>query len=256
MKRLLCLLAFLLMHVVAAAAQTAVVTRNVNLRTDSSTDTAPVAKLKPGARLELLDPGPSNGFLHVKTEDGKEGWAWGRNVRIESGAGATAAVAAAATAGSAQHVGPARLYPTSAMTPGKADTLSVDELTKSYTEGCPASKAHCTYSQAHRNVPAPVHKHVYDEYNVPQARRNIKNGEVDHFYPLCAGGANDISNLWYEPAVNDWNGQDFGFHAKDKLETYICAQIKAGKLEPQEAYDRITGDWVKFYVDEGLDDEN
>jgi hypothetical protein len=30
---------------------------------------------------------------------------------------------------------------------------------------------------------------VYDKYNVPQAKRNIANGEVDHLYPLCAGGS-------------------------------------------------------------------
>ncbi len=101
-----------------------------------------------------------------------------------------------------------------------------------------------------------MHKQVYDEYAVPQANRNIKNGEVDHFYPLCAGGANDITNLWYQPAINDWNGEDFGFHAKDKLEAYICVEIKAGRLSPKDAYDRMTKDWVKFYVDEGLNEMN
>jgi hypothetical protein len=30
-------------------------------------------------------------------------------------------------------------------------------------------------------------------------------------------------------------------------------QIKAGKLDPKEAFDRITQDWVTFYLDEGLD---
>jgi hypothetical protein len=40
---------------VGAAAQTAVVTRNVNLRPDSSSHHAPMATLKPGAQLTLLD---------------------------------------------------------------------------------------------------------------------------------------------------------------------------------------------------------
>lgn len=105
-------------------------------------------------------------------------------------------------------------------------------------------------------MPTSIQKKVYDEYNVPQSQRNIKSGEVDHFYPLCAGGSNDMSNLWYQPAVDAWNGGDLGYHAKDKLETYICAQIKAGNLDPTEAYDRITKDWVKFYLDEGLNKKN
>jgi hypothetical protein len=151
------------------------------------------------------------------------------------------------------HVGPAKLYPDVTMTPGKAETLSVAALTKTYTEGCPAHKGSCTYSQAHRNVPSSEHKQVYDEYDVPKAARNIKHGEVDHFYPLCAGGSNDIGNLWYQPVDNDWNGKPFGFHEKDKLEAYICQQIKAGKLDPADAYKRMTADWVKFYLDEGLD---
>jgi uncharacterized protein YraI len=257
MKRLLFLVVFVLLHAATATAQTAIVTRNVNLRADPSTENSPVVALKPGAQLELLDPNASNGFLHVKTQEGKEGWAWSRNVRIQApGTASTATTTLSTTAANTQHVGPDRLYPTPSMTPGKPDTLILDDLTKTYTEHCPASKATCTYSQSHRDVNTALHKQIYDEYNVPQAGRNIKTGEVDHFYPLCAGGSNDKQNLWYQPAANDWNGKDFGYHAKDKLETYICVQIKAGKLQPQEAYDRMTGDWVKFYMDEGLDDED
>jgi uncharacterized protein YgiM (DUF1202 family) len=243
MRKVFSLLLFLLLQASLSAAQTAVVTRNVNLRPDASTNGAPIDTLKIGTKLELVETAKTNGFLHVKTEDGKEGWAWSRNLHLETNAATS----------STQHVGPANLYPDLKMTPGLAATLDVDALKKTYTDNCPDSKPSCTYSQDHRNVPASVHKKVYDEYNVPQDQRNIKDGEVDHFYPLCAGGSNDILNLWYQPAVGDWSGKDFGYHTKDKLETFICAQIKAGKLDPKEAYDRITQDWVKFYLDEGLD---
>jgi uncharacterized protein YgiM (DUF1202 family) len=246
MKRVFSLFLFLLLQAGLAAAQTAVVTQNVNLRPDASTKGASVETLKTGTKLELVETDQTNGFLHVKTEDGKEGWAWSRNVHIQTN-GATA---------NAQHIGPANLYPDLSMTPGLAATLSVDDLTKTYTDNCPDSKPSCTYSQDHRNVPASVHKKVYDEYNVAPDQRNIKDGEVDHFYPLCAGGSNDISNLWYQPAVGNWNGKDFGYHTKDKLEAYICVQIKAGRLDPKEALDRITEDWVKFYLDEGLDKQH
>ena len=146
-----------------------------------------------------------------------------------------------------QHVGPSALYPDPNTTPGLADTLKVEDLTAVYTDNCPSHKTECTYSQDHRNVPREEHTQVYDEYNVPQAARNIHDGEVDHFYPLCAGGSNDITNLWYQPAVNMWNGRNFGFHQKDDLETWVCKQIKAGQLVPKEAFDRITTDWVKYY---------
>lgn len=44
-----------------------------------------------------------------------------------------------------------------------------------------------------------------------------------------------------------WNGRNYGFHEKDDLEAWVCAQIKAGKLDSREAFDRMTSDWVKFY---------
>lgn len=245
-RRLVLILGLLLVHAVVAAGQTAIATRNVNLRPEASTSGQPLSTLKAGDQVELLDPTATNGFLHVRTRDGKEGWAWQRNLHVQPGV----------TEATGRHVGPANLYPNSKLTPGRADTLDVNDLTSRYTERCPHAKTSCTYSQSHRDVSGPLHKRVYDEYNVPPAERNITSGEVDHFYPLCAGGSNDISNLWYEPADSGWNSRNFGYHTKDKLETYVCTQIKKGKLDPREAYDRMTKDWVKFYLDEGLDKIN
>jgi len=243
MKRILCLPFVLLLLTLAASAQTATVKRNVNLRTDPSTNNNPVKTLIPPAHLDLVEPDTTDGYLHVRTTDGQEGWVWGRNITLASPSISTARTG---------HVGPPQLYPDSIKTPGMADTLKASDLTKRYTEDCPSNKSSCTYSQAHRNVPASVHTQVYDEYNIAAADRNIKFGEVDHFYPLCAGGSNDIKNLWDQPAENEWNGQNYGYHEKDKLETYVCEQIKAGKLNPKDAYNRITSDWVKFYLDVGL----
>ena len=149
----------------------------------------------------------------------------------------------------AHHVGPAQLYPNPDLTPGQAETVDLDDLTDRWE--CPASihKVDCTYSQAHRSVSNKTHTKVYEEYEVSQSKRNGKNGEVDHFDPLCNGGSNDIKNLWYQPAKNMWNGKDFGYHAKDDLESWVCTQVKAGKLDPKEAFTKITSDWVKFYMD-------
>lgn len=112
------------------------VTRNVNLRPDASRNGAPVETLKIGTKLELVETEQTNGFLRVKTEDGTEGWAWSRNLQVQ-----TSGVAA-----NAPHVGPANLYPNPSITPGLAATLSVDDLTKTYTNNCPGSKPSCTYS--------------------------------------------------------------------------------------------------------------
>ena len=147
----------------------------------------------------------------------------------------------------ANHVGPEKLYPDPTMTLGKAETVSLDDLTAEWE--CPNAidKDSCTYSQSHRAVSKSTHTKVYDEYAVKPAERNIKHGEVDHFDPLCNGGSNDIQNLWYQPITNKWNGKNFGFHEKDALETWICVEVKAGRLDPKEAFQKITADWVAYY---------
>jgi len=148
------------------------------------------------------------------------------------------------------HIAPSSLYPDSRLTAGNADTLQRSDLIATYHDNCPQGKASCTYSQDHRNVTPQVHQQVYTEYNVPKEEQNILYGEVDHFWPLCAGGSNDIANLWYQPISNPWNGNNYGFKEKDRLETWICAQIKAGTItDIQGTYDAVTNDWMKFYLD-------
>ena len=85
MRRILRTLVFVLSCVCLSASQTAVVTRNVNLRPDPSTSATPLAKLSPQTPLQLLETGPTNGFLHVKAED-QTGWVWSKNVRIQQSA--------------------------------------------------------------------------------------------------------------------------------------------------------------------------
>ena len=83
--------------------------------------------------------------------------------------------------------------------------------------------------------------------------KKIKQGkyEVDHYVALCQGGSNDLSNLWIQPRINKYKKVNYGFAEKDLLEQYICGKIKEGTLTPKEAYNKITTDWVKFYLESG-----
>src|SRR6476469_7449368 len=75
----------LLVIAVSVCAQTTgkvEVTRNVNLRVDASTALDPIEMLRPPERLDLIEPGKVNGYYHVRSEDGDEGWVWGNNVRV------------------------------------------------------------------------------------------------------------------------------------------------------------------------------
>ncbi|MBZ5521456.1 MAG: SH3 domain-containing protein [Acidobacteriia bacterium] len=84
MKRFLCVLMLALLSVGLAGSQTAVVTRNVNLRPDASTSQDAIATLTPGTQLQLLSPDKTNGYYQVKTPDGKSGFVFARNVKVQA----------------------------------------------------------------------------------------------------------------------------------------------------------------------------
>ena len=98
------------------------------------------------------------------------------------------------------------LGPVSACTPGEASVDDVATL--------------CHEKQARRCKPdAAVHKAVAKAYDVPGC------GEVDHYIPLCLGGANSAKNLWCQQ----------NFRGKDKLEARLCRSVCAGKLSLEAA---------------------
>lgn len=70
-------------------AQTAVVTRNVYVRSDPSTNNRAITKLVPGARLQLVERPPISGYYHVKTDTGTAGFVWGRNIQLQPSANVT-----------------------------------------------------------------------------------------------------------------------------------------------------------------------
>src|SRR5215470_2592162 len=108
------------------AAQHATVKRNVNLRSDPSKNNPAIELLQADSTLTVLDPTPQNGYYHVKTGDGQEGWVWGRNIslRAETGEPSTPSPSLPPkqpTPPSGAKAGPTELYPDPARTPGVAN---------------------------------------------------------------------------------------------------------------------------------------
>jgi hypothetical protein len=94
-----------------ASAQSLVVKRNVNLRSDASTSIKPITLLTPPTQLALLDPDKQNGLYHVRTSGGQEGWVWAKNVTLEN----------APPPPSLTRIGPPEIYPDSTRAPGLAN---------------------------------------------------------------------------------------------------------------------------------------
>lgn len=96
MKRLAGGLVFCLLWSGLATAQTAVVKRDVNLRSEASTSSDVLEKLRSGAQLQLAGSDKTNGFYHVTAPDGQEGWVWARNIEIAISGGTPTATPAPA----------------------------------------------------------------------------------------------------------------------------------------------------------------
>jgi hypothetical protein len=66
-----------------ARAQTVTIARNVNLRPEQSSQYPPIRLLKPNEPpMELLEPQPLDGYYHVKTSAGEDGYVWSRSVHV------------------------------------------------------------------------------------------------------------------------------------------------------------------------------
>jgi hypothetical protein len=59
-----------------------IVKRSSNLRPTPSSAKKPLQKLAVSDEVEILDETPQNGYYHVRTEDGTEGWVWGKALRL------------------------------------------------------------------------------------------------------------------------------------------------------------------------------
>lgn len=134
-------------------------------------------------------------------------------------------------------VGPKTLYPNPALTPGLIATQNIADLT--------ATSACGTYSQCHRATSAALKTQVRSEYS--GCPSGAGQSEIDHFVPLALGGADDVKNLWCEPLDLPWQGGNYGFKTKDKLENYLVIEVKAGLLAPANAQQCILDDWVACY---------
>lgn len=98
------------------------------------------------------------------------------------------------------------------------------------------------YTATVRDVPDSLKKQVFAEYGIPWSEHG--NYEVDHIISLELGGSNDISNLYPESYLIQYNA-----HVKDGFENHLRSLVCKGELPLTVAQEEIATDWVKYYLE-------
>ena len=86
------------------AQQQATVKRNANLRPTASAAEPPIELLTPSTTVSLLSRTKRNGYYHVQAPDGKKGWAFAKNVEVNTSRGAAPSAALSSAGGGTPHL--------------------------------------------------------------------------------------------------------------------------------------------------------
>jgi hypothetical protein len=83
---------------------------------------------------------------------------------------------------------------------------------------------------------------VGDKRRIAEAYGNLPQGEwskyeFDHLIPICAGGSNDLRNVW--PQRLDEAKE------KDKIEVQVCAKMRAGTMTQKQAVAQLASFFKK-----------
>ncbi len=113
--------------------------------------------------------------------------------------------------------------PDSKLTPGE---LCQSSTTLRYPERVPYCK---------RDVSRDLKKTIFENYRQklgfkldPQKRQDYK---IDHFIPLCAGGSNQMANLWPQHMSL--------YKLTDPLEALGCEKLAQGKIKQRELIELV-----------------
>ena len=94
-----------------------------------------------------------------------------------------------------------------------------------------------------------VKRQVYGWYSVIAPRRNRGESqicELDHLVPLELGGADGLGNIWPQCGPDDASLDPRFFRQKDRVESFLVQQVKAGCMSLQQAQREIAEDWTQF----------
>jgi hypothetical protein len=91
-----------------------------------------------------------------------------------------------------------------------------------------------------RRVTHATKRYIFMSYGIPDQDDALY--EIDHLVPLELGGSNAPSNLWPQPIVSTYTGDE-----KDRLENNVHAMVARGTITPVQAINLWAYNWVDAY---------
>jgi len=216
-------------------AQDAKVIRNVNLRSEPTSASPSARLLAPAEKLTLVEAAESNGYYHVKTEDGVEGWVWGRNVRLVSVSRAKSLPSSTSGPRAQQgKAGPTEIYPDPVRTPGAPNP----DITQANIAENICKKGWSTSSiRPSTKVTSPIKTQTMTAYGFTDSTAHY---ELDHLISLQDGGCPDcVENLWPEAYGDTAHPMDQSERAKWNKNNGNSSEILPGALEKDKVEDHI-----------------
>lgn len=262
-------LAVLFLSLVAAAfAQDfqATVIRRTNLRNDPSSAHKVIRPLDVDEQLQVLDPTPTTGYLHVRTTHDEDGWVYARNVsvvQLPTSATQPASTQPSTPPVSGARVGPTDLYPDPTLTPGATNPditqATIADTICNHNWSTKSIRPPASYTtklklqqmpQYADSVPQPLDDLMNPDTGKLDTSLCVKHSvnracyEEDHLISLELGGnPTDPNNLWPEPYA-----PIPGARQKDKVENYLHKQVCSGAMTLQAAQQTIVRDWYAVYL--------
>ncbi len=215
-------------------AQDAIVIRNVNMRSEPTTASPSIRLLSPTEKLTLIETQKSSGYYHVKTEDGVEGWVWGRNVRLVSVTGATSSPSSTTrTQAQAGKAGPAEIYPDSSRTPGAPNS----DITQENIADSICKKGWSTSSVRPQTS---VTNRIKTQTMTAYGFTGSTHYELDHLISLQVGGCPDcVENLWPEAYGDADHPMSQVERAKWNRDNPDSSEVLAGALEKDKVENHV-----------------
>lgn len=126
-------------------------------------------------------------------------------------------------------------------TPGGIDPTVTAEVLRNagWRTGCIRN---CSTSEAEKHV-------AYRWYGLHTPRKNFGEHQVcelDHLVPLELGGADGLGNVWPQCGPSHTVLKDRYFKVKDRVESYLADEVKAGRMSLETAQRGIASDWTQY----------